>query len=136
MSSLYWNFFALKINSEIKKPILSFPWAEPEGPTPTPLRPSWGPLEPIRAQALAAHGQHDLSVVAAFLGVRATPRRPVRPYKAAAKASARPLLPSCRLHRASLPLYAAEPVANTTAFPGRRWRIGWRLERGGVNRSR
>jgi hypothetical protein len=66
--------------------ILSFPWAEPEGPTrSTLLRPSRGPLEPIRAQVLAGHGQHGLSAAAAaFLGVRTTPRGPARPYKAAA----------------------------------------------------
>jgi hypothetical protein len=77
--------FAFKIISENKNPIPSVR-AEPEGPTrSTPLRPIRGPLEPIRAQALAGHGQHGLSAAAAFLGVHVTPMGPARPYKATAK---------------------------------------------------
>jgi hypothetical protein len=87
--SIFWNFLNLFLHRKNifqKKQIVSFPWAEPEGPMrSTPLRPSRGPLEPIRAQALASHGQHGLSTAAAFLGVRATPRGHTRPYKVAAK---------------------------------------------------
>jgi hypothetical protein len=77
------------------------PWAEPEGPTrSTPLRPSRGPLEPIRAQALASHGQHGLSAAATFLGVRATPRGPAHPYKAAASTASHHPCVRRRLRRA------------------------------------
>jgi hypothetical protein len=86
--------FALKIISENKKPIRSI-WAEPAGPTQsTLLLPNRGPLEPIRAQLLASHGQHGLSAAAAFLGMRVTPRGPVRPYKAAASLRVSPALKS------------------------------------------